>query len=251
MRMARERGATVLALTNVPGSQATRDADGILFTQAGSETSVAATKTFVAQVAGFSLLALKLAQVRGTLPEGQIAALTNDLARMPDLIDQTISRTEEWAKRTAAELAEQDFFMFLGRHVGVPVAQEAALKLKEITYIPADAYAAGEMKHGPIALLSEGTPVICVATESPVLDKLHSNMAEVRARGARVIAVATDGDTQTASFSDDVVTVPESDWLLQPLLAIVPLQLLAYYIAGERGLNVDQPRNLAKTVTVE
>jgi glucosamine--fructose-6-phosphate aminotransferase (isomerizing) len=141
--------------------------------------------------------------------------------------------------------------LFLGRHIGLPVALEGALKMKEISYIPTDAYAAGEMKHGPIALLDERTPVVCVATSSPVLEKMLSNIAEVRARGAHVVAVATEGDHQVAEHAEEVVYVPRTDWLIQPLPAVVPLQLLAYYIARARGLNVDQPRNLAKTVTVE
>ena len=147
--------------------------------------------------------------------------------------------------------ARSDFCLYLGRHVGLPVCLEAALKLKEISYIPADAYAAGEMKHGPIALLSERTPVVVVATDAPVLDKVMSNVAEVKARGAHVIAVATEGSTEVESSVDTVFWVPRTDWLLQPILAIVPLQLLAYRIARLRGLNIDQPRNLAKTVTVE
>ena len=148
-------------------------------------------------------------------------------------------------------MATAGFFLYLGRHVGLPVCLEGALKLKEISYVPTDAYAAGEMKHGPIALLDERTPVVCVATDSPVLDKVLSNIAEVRARGAHVIAVATEGNDEVAEYAEEVLRVPRADWLLQPMLAIVPLQLLAYRIARARDLNVDQPRNLAKTVTVE
>jgi glucosamine--fructose-6-phosphate aminotransferase (isomerizing) len=143
------------------------------------------------------------------------------------------------------------FFLYLGRNIGLPVCLEGALKMKEISYIPSDAYAAGEMKHGPIALLDESTPVVCVATDSPILDKVLSNVAEVRARGADVIAIATEGSERVAAVTDEVLYVPASDWVLQPILAILPLQLLAYHVARLRGLNVDQPRNLAKTVTVE
>jgi glucosamine--fructose-6-phosphate aminotransferase (isomerizing) len=146
---------------------------------------------------------------------------------------------------------EGRFILYLGRNIGLPVCLEGALKMKEISYIPSDAYAAGEMKHGPIALLDDSTPVVCVATDSPVLDKVLSNVAEVRARGADVIAIATEGDDRVAEVSDQVVYVPATDWILQPILAILPLQLLAYHVARLRGLNVDQPRNLAKTVTVE
>ena len=151
----------------------------------------------------------------------------------------------------ADEWWQSEFFLYLGRHVGLPVALEGALKLKEISYIPTDAYAAGEMKHGPIALLDESTPVVTVATDSPVLDKVVSNMQEVRARGAHVIAVATEGNVSIGEHAEEVLRVPRTDWTLQPLLAVIPLQMLAYAIARRRGLNVDQPRNLAKTVTVE
>jgi glucosamine--fructose-6-phosphate aminotransferase (isomerizing) len=154
-------------------------------------------------------------------------------------------------KEIADRVSGAEFFLYLGRHVGLPVALEGALKLKEISYIATDAYAAGEMKHGPIALLDESTPVVVVATDSPVLEKVVSNIQEVRARGARVIAVATEGDEQIAEHADAVIEVPRTEWMLAPLLAVIPLQLLAYHIARSRGLNVDQPRNLAKTVTVE
>jgi glucosamine--fructose-6-phosphate aminotransferase (isomerizing) len=153
--------------------------------------------------------------------------------------------------RIAAENHSAEFFLYLGRHVGLPVALEGALKLKEISYVATDAYAAGEMKHGPIALLDESTPVVVVATESPVLEKVISNIQEVRARGARVIAIASEGDAQIAQHADEVIWIPRTQWMLAPLLAVIPLQLLAYHIARLRGLNVDQPRNLAKTVTVE
>ena len=252
MRLARERGATVLAVTNVMGSQATRDAHGVLFTRAGLEISVAATKTFVAQVAVMYLLALRLAELRGTLEATDLRRLIGELKRMPHLMQELLDGgVGEAIERTAVAHAEREFFLYLGRHVGLAVCLEGALKLKEISYAATDAYAAGEMKHGPIALLDEATPVVVVATESPVLEKVVSNMQEVRARGAHVIAVATEGDETIGEHAEEVLYVPASDWMLQPLLAIVPLQLLAYRIARLRGLNVDQPRNLAKTVTVE
>jgi glutamine---fructose-6-phosphate transaminase (isomerizing) len=251
MRLARECGAKVLAVTNVMGSQATRDADGVLFTRAGLEVGVAATKTFVAQVAAMYLFGLKLAQVRGTLEPEVMGRLMADLRGMPSALSRVLETVNEPMLESGQRFKDAGFFLFLGRHVGLPVALEGALKMKEISYIPTDAYAAGEMKHGPIALLDESTPVVCVATESPVLDKMLSNVSEVRARGAHVIAVATEGDEAVAQNAEQVVYVPPTDWLLQPLLAIVPLQLLAYHVARARGLNVDQPRNLAKTVTVE
>ena len=251
MRLARERGATVLAVTNIMGSQATRDADGVLLTRAGLEIGVAATKTFVAQVAAMYLLALRLGEVRGTLPPERRAELIAELKRIPHHIDELLHASTEPIERTAQRHHAAEFFLYLGRHVGLAVCLEGALKLKEISYIATDAYAAGEMKHGPIALLDEATPVVVVATDSPVRDKVVSNMQEVRARGAHVIAVATEGDQTIDAHAEEVLWVPRTDWMLQPLLAVIPLQMLAYRIARLRGLNVDQPRNLAKTVTVE
>jgi len=251
MRLARAAGAKVIGVTNVMGSQATRDADGVIFTRAGLEIGVAATKTFVAQVAVMYLLGLKLAQVRGTLAPERAAELAQKVKQLPHLISELMETIDEPIRKIAERWSTSDFFLYLGRHVGLPICLEGALKLKEISYIPTDAYAAGEMKHGPIALLDERTPVVCVATDSPVLDKVLSNVAEVQARGAHVIAVATEGNASVAHHAEEVVTVPNTDWLLQPILAVIPLQLLAYYIARARGLNVDQPRNLAKTVTVE
>ena len=251
MRLARDRGATVLALTNIMGSQATRDADAVLFTRAGLEIGVAATKTFTAQVAAMYLLGLWLAQARGGLSPDRIAQLIAELKHIPSRIEETLESVDDRVRAIARSHASQRFFLYLGRNIGLPVCLEGALKLKEISYIPTDAYAAGEMKHGPIALLDESTPVVCVATDSPVLEKVLSNVAEVRARGADVVAVATAGSTEAAEASDQVLFVPRTDWVLQPILAILPLQLLAYYIARLNDLNVDQPRNLAKTVTVE
>jgi glucosamine--fructose-6-phosphate aminotransferase (isomerizing) len=251
MRLARERGATVLAITNTRGSQATREADGVLYTRAGLEIGVAATKTFVCQVAVMYLLALRLAELRGTLERPRMIELVSELKRLPHSIDGLIGECEQRAQEIAKTCWDADFFFYIGRHVGVPVALEGALKLKEISYVSTDAYAAGEMKHGPIALLDEATPVVCVATRSPVLDKLISNIQEARARGARVIAVTTAGDGEVEPHADATISVPATDWMLQPILSVIPLQLLAYAVARNRGLNVDQPRNLAKTVTVE
>ncbi len=259
MRAAREAGATVLAVTNVVGSQATREADGVLYTRAGLEIGVAATKTFVCQVAVMYLLALKLAELRGTMKPATLQKLVGDIKRLPRSIAEVIDaatdpETGEPAGLVAA-VAERDweasFFLYLGRHIGLAVALEGALKLKEISYINTDAYAAGEMKHGPIALLVGGTPVVVVATESPVKEKVVSNMQEVAARGAHVIAVAAQGDHTIDAHAQQVLRVPDVDWMLQPLLGTIPLQLLAYAIACKRGLDVDRPRNLAKTVTVE
>jgi glutamine---fructose-6-phosphate transaminase (isomerizing) len=251
MRTARAGGAKVLAITNIMGSQATRDADAVLYTRAGLEIGVAATKTFVSQVVALYLLALRLAELRGALQRDELKATISEVKRLPHRIAEMFERDLSGVKQIAERVGGADFFLYLGRHVGLPVALEGALKLKEISYIATDAYAAGEMKHGPIALLDQSTPVVVVATESPVLEKVISNIQEVRARGARVIAVATEGDEQIAEHADEVIEVPRTQWMLAPLLAVIPLQLLAYYIARQRGLNVDQPRNLAKTVTVE
>jgi glutamine---fructose-6-phosphate transaminase (isomerizing) len=252
MRLARQAGARVLAVTNILGSQATREADGVLFTRAGLEIGVAATKTFLSQVLAMLLLALHLGELRGGLDGSQVRAYTEELRRIPGLLsdyleDGAAQRVEEVAGRYASH----NFFMCLGRHIGLPVALEGALKLKEISYIPTEAYASGEMKHGPIALLEEGSPVLVVATDSHVYDKLISNVQEVRARGARVIAVASSGNESLGEMADEILYVPRTDEMLMPLVAVVPLQLFAYYVAKARGEKVDQPRNLAKTVTVE
>jgi glucosamine--fructose-6-phosphate aminotransferase (isomerizing) len=251
MRLARDAGATVLAVTNIMGSQATRDADAVLYTRAGLEIGVAATKTFVAQVAAMYLLGLRIAELRGTLPPARITELVAELKHLPSRIEETLEMTAKPIGEVAATHASQNFFLYLGRHIGLPICLEGALKLKEISYIPTDAYAAGEMKHGPIALLDESTPVVCVATDSPVLEKVLSNVEEVRARGAQTIAIATAGSERAGEVADETIEVARTDWILQPIVAILPLQLLAYDIARARGLNVDQPRNLAKTVTVE
>jgi glucosamine--fructose-6-phosphate aminotransferase (isomerizing) len=251
MRLAKEGGATVLALTNVMGSQATREADAVLYTRSGLEVSVAATKTFTSQVAAMYLLGLWLAQDRGTLPPDRIAELIAELKLLPHAVQQTIPMVDEGVRKVAEHHRDGRFFLYLGRTIGLPVCLEGALKMKEITYVPSDAYAAGEMKHGPIALLDESTPVVCVATDSPVLEKTLSNVAEVQARGASVIAIATEGSDQVAAATEETIFVSRTDWILQPIVAVIPLQLLAYHVARLRGLNVDQPRNLAKTVTVE
>jgi len=252
MRVARERGAHVVALTNIMGSQAVRDADGVLYTRAGLEIGVAATKTHVAQVMALALLALKLGQVRHTLTGSGVADLGEDIRRLPGLVaDYLESPAADAAMAAGEKYADRPFFLYLGRHVGMPVSYEGALKLKEISYVPTEAYPAGEMKHGPIALLDDGSPVVVVATDGHVFDKVVSNIQEVRARGAQVIAVATEGNEEIGEHADDVLFVPRTLPLLSSVLAVVPLQLFAYAVARARGLNVDQPRNLAKTVTVE
>jgi glucosamine--fructose-6-phosphate aminotransferase (isomerizing) len=252
MRLARQAGARVLAVTNIVGSQATREADGVLFTRAGLEIGVAATKTFLTQVLAMLLLSLYCGGHRGHLSGEQVRAYTEELRRIPGLLgDYLEDGAAERVDEVARAYASSRFFLCLGRNMGLPVALEGALKLKEISYIPTDAYAAGEMKHGPIALLEEGSPVLVVATDSVVYDKLISNVQEVKARGARVIAVASEGNESLREMADEILYVPRTAEMLAPLVSIVPLQLFAYYVAKNRGEKVDQPRNLAKTVTVE
>jgi glucosamine--fructose-6-phosphate aminotransferase (isomerizing) len=251
IRLARDRGARTLAITNMMGTQITREAETVLYTRCGLEIGVAASKTFTAQVALLSLIALKLAQVRKTLPPTEIEFILDQLYELPEKIEAFLEGDHP-IDEIAQRFYDRPFFLYLGRHIGLPVALEGALKLKEISYIPTDAYSAGEMKHGPIALLDEGTPVVVVATDQAIVyEKMVSNIQETRARGAHVIAIATDGNEDIQHHADDVIYIPRSPAFLQAVLAVVPLQLLAYRIARLRGLNVDQPRNLAKTVTVE
>jgi len=254
VKLAREKGARTLAITNLMGTQITREAESSIYTRCGLEVGVAASKTFTAQVALLSLIALKLAQIRRTLPPDEIDFILDRLHELPDRIQDFLNDVDAGRHRIddiAQRFYEKQFFLYLGRHIGLPVALEGALKLKEISYIPTDAYSAGEMKHGPIALLEEGTPVVVVATNIHVYDKIVSNIQETRARGAHVIAIATEGNEDIQHHADDVIYVPRTPAFLQAVLAVVPLQLFAYRIARLRGLNVDQPRNLAKTVTVE
>jgi glucosamine--fructose-6-phosphate aminotransferase (isomerizing) len=251
MRLAREQGARTLAITNQLGTQITREVDAVLYTRAGLEISVAATKTFTAQVALLSLIALKLAQIRRTLPAEEIEYILEELFDLPEKMEQFLD-ADHPIEEIAQRHYNKPFFLYLGRHIGLPVALEGALKLKEISYIPTEAYSAGEMKHGPIALLDSDTPVVCIAIDQKVVyEKVVSNIQEVRARGAQVIAIATDGNEDVQHHADDVIYIPRTPAFLQAVLAVLPLQLLAYRIARLRGLNVDQPRNLAKTVTVE
>jgi glucosamine--fructose-6-phosphate aminotransferase (isomerizing) len=250
MKLARERGARTLAITNLMGTQVTREVDSVLYTRCGIEVCVAASKTFTAQVALLYLIGLKLAQVRRTVPPEELEYILEQVYELPRKLNEFLDGDHP-VEEIAQRFYDRPFFLYLGRHIGLPVALEGALKLKEISYIPTEAYSAGEMKHGPIALLDEGTPVVVVATNIHVYDKIVSNIQETRARGAHVIAIATDGNEDIQHHADDVIYVPRTPAFLQAVLAVVPLQLLAYRIARLRGLNVDQPRNLAKTVTVE
>jgi glucosamine--fructose-6-phosphate aminotransferase (isomerizing) len=250
-RLARERGCPVIAVTNTVGSAITRQADAVLFLQAGPEIAVAASKTFVAQVTTLVILAAAIAKTRGTLADADELALGSALRALP----AAAARALESAAGSSADLARRYVnsrgFMFVGRGASYPVALEGALKLKEVSYVHAEGYAAGELKHGPISLLDAECPLVAVATRSAVYDKLISNVMEGRARDARVIAVATEGDTAIEQYADDVCWVPDTHELLSPVLAVIPLQLFAYHVALARGTDVDQPRNLAKSVTVE
>ena len=251
MKLARRMGARTVAITNMMGSQITREVDSVLFTRAGLEVSVAASKTFTAQLSLLFLVGLKLAQVRQTMPPGELEYIVNAVYALPAKLEEFL-QGDHPIDEIARRFHDRPFFLYLGRNIGLPVALEGALKLKEISYIPTEAYSAGEMKHGPIALLDETTPVVVVATRMEgVYEKLVSNIQEVRARGAHVIAIASDGHEDIQHHADDVIYVPKAPAFLSAVLAVVPLQLLAYRIARLRGLNVDQPRNLAKTVTVE
>ncbi|MGH2710412.1 MAG: glutamine--fructose-6-phosphate transaminase (isomerizing) [Actinomycetota bacterium] len=250
LRHAKSQSSWALAITNTVGSSVAREADAVLYTHAGPEVGVAATKTFATQMVSLHLLGLYLAQVRGTMPEEEIGEMVDRILELPDQVRRTLD-VDEQVTRLAEEYGEASDFLFLGRHTGYPAALEGALKLKEISYIHAEGYAAGELKHGPIALIEEGVPVVAVATQSHVYAKVLSNIQEVKARGARVIAIATEGDTEIGDLVDDVIEVPRTPDLLAPVLVSVPLQLLAYRIAKLRGCDVDQPRNLAKSVTVE
>jgi glucosamine--fructose-6-phosphate aminotransferase (isomerizing) len=249
-RLARERGAPVIAVTNTVGSAITREADRVLFLQAGPEIAVAASKTFVAQVTTLVILAAAVAKVRGTLADAAERELGAALHALPAAAARAIEHASGSAE-LARRYVNSRGFMFVGRGYSYPTALEGALKLKEVSYVHAEGYAAGEMKHGPISLLDAECPLVAVATRSSVYDKLISNVMEGRARDARVIAVATEGDVQIERYADDVCWVPDTHEALSPVLAIIPLQLFAYHVAIARGTDVDQPRNLAKSVTVE
>ena len=249
-RLARERGCPVIAVTNTVGSAITREADRVLFLQAGPEIAVAASKTFVTQVTTLVVLAAAIAKTRGTMGAEQELELGAALRALPDAAARALDNASH-APDLARRYVNSRGFMFVGRGYTYPAAMEGALKLKEVSYVHAEGYAAGELKHGPISLLDAECPLVAVATRSTVYDKLISNVMEGRARDARVIAVATEGDPQIERFADDVCWVPDTHEALSPVLAIIPLQLFAYHVAVARGTDVDQPRNLAKSVTVE
>jgi glucosamine--fructose-6-phosphate aminotransferase (isomerizing) len=250
LRHARSQRAWVLAVTNTIGSTVSRESDAAFYTRGGPEVAVASTKAVMAQLAAMYVVGLYLAQVRGTRDPDEVRAHLRDLQSIPDLITEVLSRMDP-VRELAKSLADEERVLFLGRHVGYPMALEGALKLKELAYISAEGFPAGEIKHGPIALIEEGTPVVILAPRHALSAKLVNNVQEVRARGARTIVIATDGDETVTPYADELIRIPDTKSLLTPLLTIVPMQVLSAAVAMAKGLDVDQPRNLAKSVTVE
>jgi glucosamine--fructose-6-phosphate aminotransferase (isomerizing) len=250
VRHARHLRAKVLAVTNTVGSTISRESDAALYTRGGPEVAVASTKAVITQITAMYLVGLYLAQVRGTRDPDEVRAHLADLQRVPALVQEVLDRMGP-VRQLARSLVDEERVLFLGRHVGYPMALEGALKLKELAYIGAEGFPAGEIKHGPIALIEEGTPVVVIAPRHALQAKLVNNVQEVRARGARTIVIATDGDESVTPYADTIIRIPDTKSLLTPLLTIVPLQVLSAEIARARGLDVDQPRNLAKSVTVE
>jgi glucosamine--fructose-6-phosphate aminotransferase (isomerizing) len=250
LRHAKEQGSWTFAITNTVGSSVAREADAVMYTHAGPEVGVAATKTFATQMVALDLLALYLAQVRRTMFPEELGSIVDRMLELPAQVRRALALDGQ-LREIAQRYHRARDFLFIGRHTGFPAALEGALKLKEISYIHAEGYPAGELKHGPIALIEEGVPVVAVATECHVYPKIVSNIQEVKARGAEVIAVATAGNREIGRFADHVIEVPRTPELLSPVVVSVPLQLLAYHVAKLRGSDVDQPRNLAKSVTVE
>jgi glucosamine--fructose-6-phosphate aminotransferase (isomerizing) len=250
VRFAKDMGAKVVAITNVVGSSITRDADAVLFTHAGPEIGVAATKTFLAQLVALNLFALYLAQEREVMDQAKLGETIDAMRALPDQIEEVLTLQGE-VQRAAKRYSQARDFIFIGRGVGMAVALEGALKLKEISYIHAEGYAAGELKHGAIALIEENVPVVAILTGAALYDKMLGNVQEVRARGADTILIAPQGDERARSLANEMFEMPSTKPLLTPILDTVPLQMLAYFVAKERGLSPDKPRNLAKSVTVE
>ena len=253
-RYAKEQGAKVLAICNTQGATLARESDAVIYTHAGPEVAVASTKALTAQITAGYLLGLLLAQLRESLPAAELAALGQELLRMPARVTKVLENLDQ-AKQLGRDFANASSVLFLGRNVGFPIAMEGALKLKELAYIHAEGFAAGELKHGPIALIDEGQPVIVIVPSPRDADSLQpkviSNIQEVRARGAKVIAIAEEGDTQVGNYAEHVISVPQSENIFSPLLTVIPLQAFAMELSTAKGLDVDQPRNLAKSVTVE
>jgi glucosamine--fructose-6-phosphate aminotransferase (isomerizing) len=250
VRYARRQRARVLTVCNTVGASIPRESDAVLYTRAGPEVCVAATKTFATQLAAMYLVALYLAQVRGTMFTDEVAAVVRELERIPAKVELCLERSEQ-VRKVADTYKDARDWLFLGRHVGYPMALEGALKLKEISYLHAEGYPAAELKHGPIALIEDGTPVVVVHPSSHIYAKMLTNIQEVAARGAAILAIAEDGDREVAAHATHVLRVPATAQLLTPLVCLIPLQLLSYHVAVARGCPIDKPRNLAKSVTVE
>ena len=250
MEEGRKKGAHVWSIVNAIGSQAMRLADGYISMQAGPEIGVASTKAFTAPLVDLYLLAVMMADKKGLLNEDQRTAFIAEISKVPDLVGSCLDR-EDQVRVIAAKYKDSEHMLYLGRGINMPIAYEGALKLKEISYIHAEAYPAGEMKHGPIALIDEDMPVMSIMPHDHWYEKMLSQVEQAKARGGKVIIVATDGDTTAGDLADDVLWIPDANWMVNPVLAVIPLQILAYHIAAMRGLDVDQPRNLAKSVTVE
>lgn len=250
LREAKKKGAKVIGIINVVGSTITRESDGTIYTNAGPEMGVASTKAFVSQLVAIYLLMLYLGEKRGVLSEEERKVIINNLREIPAMIDDILNRDSE-ILRASEEFKDVHSLMYIGRNINYPIALEGALKLKEISYIHAEGYPAGELKHGPIALIEEKVPTVAIAVKSDTYDKIISNIQEIKARSGKIIAVATDGDNRINDYADVILRVREIDELFSPILTVLPLQLLGYHIADKRGLDVDKPRNLAKSVTVE
>ena len=250
VRETRARGAKVVSICNVVGSSLTRESDGVLYTHAGPEIGVASTKAYVAQIAMLYLFSLKMGRLRDQLSQQEFEAILSAFKNIPAAF-RDILKSRQAIARIAKKYSHFGCYLFLGRNINYPSALEGALKLKEISYIPAEGYAAGEMKHGPIALIDEYRAVVCIAPQSDIHEKMISNMQEIRARKGKIVVIATEGDEGIKHHADHVITIPRTHDILTPLLVVLPLQLIAYYIAVQLGCDVDQPRNLAKSVTVE
>jgi glucosamine--fructose-6-phosphate aminotransferase (isomerizing) len=250
MEEGRKKGAIVWSIVNAIGTQAMRLSNGFISMQTGPEIGVASTKAFTAPLVDLYMLAIHLGELRGVISSARRRQLVSDLRLIPDLVGQCLDREHD-IERVARVIKNTQGCLYLGRGINMPIAYEGALKLKEISYIHAEGYPAGEMKHGPIALIDRDMPVVVIAPRDPWYEKMLSQIEQAKARGGMVIAVATDGDERISELADEVLWVPETPWLLSPIVTVIPLQLLAYHIAAQRGLDVDQPRNLAKSVTVE
>ncbi|MBN9648939.1 isomerizing glutamine--fructose-6-phosphate transaminase, partial [Terrisporobacter glycolicus] len=250
LRDAKSKGARVLSITNVVGSSIARESDDIFYTWAGPEIAVASTKAYTTQLTAFYMIALNLAMTKGTISEEEYFKMIDKLKEMPSQVEKVL-QSDELIKEIATEIKDKNDMFYLGRGIDYALAMEGSLKIKEISYMHAEAFAAGELKHGTIALIEEGTPVLVLATQEQLFEKMLSNMQEVKARGAKVIAIAKEHNKEVEKSADRVIYIPEVDDMFASITAVVPMQLLSYHVAQMRGCDIDKPRNLAKSVTVE